>query len=42
MAYKDNKQFYVGSFNDEVEAALAYNEKAKELHGEFAFLNKIP
>ena len=25
----------------EEEAALAYNEKAKELHGEYAYLNKV-
>jgi hypothetical protein len=32
---------YIGQFKSEKEAALAYNEKAKELFGEFAFLNKV-
>jgi hypothetical protein len=34
-----DKQFYLGIFHDEVEAAKAYDNKAKELHGEFATLN---
>jgi len=32
---------YIGYFNNEIEAALAYNKRAIELHGEFANLNKI-
>jgi len=33
------KYYYVGSFDDEVEAAKARDRKAYELHGEFAYLN---
>lgn len=36
---KNYKPTRVGLFNDEVEAAKAYDQKAKELHGEFAKLN---
>ncbi len=36
-----SKKYFLGYFEDEKNAAIAYNEKAKELHGEFAFLNKI-
>lgn len=35
------KSVHIGYFIDEVEAAKAYNEKAKELFGEFANLNII-
>ena len=38
---KDRKWYYIGLFNNEDEAGLAYNKKAKELHGEFARLNII-
>lgn len=44
---KDNKfrascgGFYLGLFNTEKEAAIAYNNKASELYGEFAKLNVI-
>lgn len=38
---KDRKTKYVGSFNTEIEAAEAYNKAAKELHGEFSFINVI-
>lgn len=33
--------FYLGRFKSEIEAAIAYNQKAILLHGEFANLNTI-
>ena len=36
---KDRKANYLGYFTDEIEAAKAYDVKAKELHKEFAHLN---
>lgn len=38
---KDGVQTYLGLYKSETEAAIAYNEAAKKLHGEFAYLNKI-
>ena len=35
------KRYYLGNFKTDIEAAMAYNEVAKRLHGEFAYLNKI-
>ncbi len=35
------KEMYIGVFTDEIKAALAYNEKAKEYFGEFAYLNEV-
>jgi HNH endonuclease/AP2 domain len=39
---KDKKYYYIGSFSTQKEAAIAYNNKAKELYGDFACLNVIP
>jgi hypothetical protein len=36
---KSGKSTYLGTFEDELEAALAYDRKAEELFGEFAYLN---
>jgi hypothetical protein len=38
---KDGKYQHLGLFTNEIEAALAYNEAAEELFGEFANLNQI-
>jgi|CXWK01.1.fsa_nt_gi hypothetical protein len=40
-AQKDGHVFYLGTFATKEEAARAYNKKAKELHGEFAWLNPV-
>lgn len=37
----NGKTVYIGHFDTAKQAALAYNEKAKELHGEFARLNQV-
>jgi hypothetical protein len=38
----NNKVLYLGSYNTEEDAALAYNEAANKYHGEFANLNVVP
>jgi hypothetical protein len=38
----DGKRILLGYFKDPIEGAKAYNKKAKELFGEFAYLNPIP
>lgn len=37
----NKKSYHIGRFKTAREAAIAYNEKAKELFGEFAYLNTI-
>lgn len=37
----EKKCYAIGFFKTEEEAALAYNDKAKKLHGEFAKLNVL-
>jgi hypothetical protein len=38
----DKKHLQSGSFDDEVEAAMAYNAMARKHLGDFAYLNSIP
>ena len=35
------KVFYCGSYKTQKEAAMAYNDKARELYGEFGYQNKL-
>ena len=36
---KSGKRTYLGNFDDEIEAAVAYDRKAEQLFGEFAYLD---
>ncbi len=38
---KDGKRIYLGYFDEAIDAAKAYNNAAKNLHGEFARLNEV-
>lgn len=38
---KDGVSYYLGSYHTKQEAAIVYNKKAKELFGEYAFLNQV-
>jgi hypothetical protein len=37
----DRQKFFLGTFDNEVLAAICYNQKARELHKQFAWLNPI-
>lgn len=39
---KNGKQYHVGLYATPEDAARAYNARAKELYGDFAYLNYIP
>ena len=38
---QDKKTYYLGAFRTEQGAAKKYNEKARELYGEYAYQNKV-
>ena len=37
----DGKIYHLGLFDNEIDAAMAYNNRAIELFGEFAWINKL-
>ncbi|MEI4615187.1 AP2 domain-containing protein [Bacillus cereus] len=39
---KNRRRLFLGNYEKEEDAAYYYNERAKELHGEFAVLNILP
>jgi hypothetical protein len=39
---RNKKTYHIGYFKNEIDAARAYDERAMELHGEFACLNFPP
>ncbi|WP_276979135.1 HNH endonuclease, partial [Flavobacterium filum] len=39
--FHNGKAIYIGSYKDERLAGIAYNEKAKQLFGEFAYVNPV-
>jgi len=41
LIYHQGKQHYLGVYDNEEDAARAYNKKALELFGEFAYLNDV-
>jgi hypothetical protein len=38
---KNGKRYYLGSFDNKIDAAKAFNEAAIKIHGEFANLNQV-
>lgn len=38
---KGRKRYYIGLFSDEVNGARAFNKRARELYGKYAYQNKV-